>query len=255
MLTLNNIEVRRGDRLTLAVDSLQIESNQFTVILGHNGSGKSTLMNLVARLLEPTLGHITLDGQRLTSFGQRDFARRVAFLPQRLPDVAGLTVKELVKLGRFPWRGLLGRWQPEDQASVEDALHMTDVAQYADHLADSLSGGERQRAWIAMLLAQSSPLILLDEPTSALDLGHQYELMGLLRQLNQATGRGIVAILHDINLTTRFADRIVALKQGRIAFDGTPQELLHGPLLSELYDIDIELVEQPGSGRQIAMVA
>lgn len=254
MLTLNNIEVRRDGRLTLAVDNLQIAGDQFTVILGHNGSGKSTLMNLVARLLEPTQGHLTLDGQPLASFGQRDFARRVAFLPQRLPDVAGLTVAELVKLGRFPWRGLLGRWQSDDQGAVDDALRKTDVAQYADHLADSLSGGERQRAWIAMLLAQASPLILLDEPTSALDLGHQYELMALLRQLNQDTGRGIVAILHDINLTTRFADRIIALKQGRIAFDGTPQELLSGPLLSELYDIDIELVEQPGNGRQIAVV-
>lgn len=254
MLTLNDIEVRRDGRLTLAVDSLQIAGDQFTVILGHNGSGKSTLMNLVARLLEPTRGHLTLDGKPLTSFGQRDFARRVAFLPQRLPDVAGLTVSELVKLGRFPWRGLLGRWQADDQASVDDALRKTDVGRYADHLADSLSGGERQRAWIAMLLAQDSPLILLDEPTSALDLGHQYELMALLRQLNQETRRGIVAILHDINLTTRFADRIIALKQGRIFFDGTPQELLSGPLLSQLYDIDIELVRQPGNGRQIAVV-
>ena len=198
---------------------------------------------------------MVLDGRTLAGFSARDFAQRVAFLPQHLPDVAGLTVRELVRLGRFPWRGLLGRWRAEDHAAVDQALAQTDVAHYADQLADSLSGGERQRAWIAMLLAQQSPLLLLDEPTSALDLAHQYELMGLLRQLNRDSGRGIVAILHDINLTARHADRVIALKQGRIFFDGSPDELLSGPLLSQLYDIDIELIEQPGSTRKIAVVA
>lgn len=255
MLKLNDIQVRRDGRLTLALDELQLAGDQFTVILGHNGSGKSTLMNLIARQLQPDTGTLQLDGKPLSSFSQREFARRVAFLPQRLPDVAGLTVRELVRLGRFPWRGLLGRWQAEDQQMIEQAMAQTDVEQYADHLADILSGGERQRAWIAMLLAQQSPLILLDEPTSALDLAHQYELMTLLRELNLGTGRGIVAILHDINLTARYADRIVALKQGRVFFDGTPDELLHSPLLSGLYDIDIELIEQPGSARKIAVVA
>lgn len=252
---MNDIEVRRDGRLTLALDELQLAGDQFTVILGHNGSGKSTLMNLIARQLQPDTGTLQLDGKPLASFSQREFARRVAFLPQRLPDVAGLTVRELVRLGRFPWRGLLGRWQTEDQRMIERAMAQTDVEQYADHLADTLSGGERQRAWIAMLLAQQSPLILLDEPTSALDLAHQYELMTLLRELNLATGRGIVAILHDINLTARYADRIVALKQGRVFFDGGPEELLSNPLLSQLYDIDIELIEQPGSARKIAVVA
>jgi iron complex transport system ATP-binding protein len=198
---------------------------------------------------------LQLDGLTLADFSARDFARRVAFLPLHLPDVAGLSVRELVRLGRFPWRGLLGRWRTEDHAAVDEALAQTDVAHYAEHLADSLSGGERQRAWIAMLLAQQAPLLLLDEPTSALDLAHQCELMGLLRQLNRDSGRGIVAILHDINLTARHADRVIALKQGRIFFDGRPDELLSGPLLSQLYDIDIELIEQPGSARKIAVVA
>ncbi|TBU90895.1 ABC transporter ATP-binding protein [Phytopseudomonas dryadis] len=255
MLRLNDIQVRRDGRLTLALDSLQLAGDQFTVILGHNGSGKSTLMNLIARQLLPDSGSLELDGKPLAAYSPRDFARRVAFLPQRLPEVAGLTVRELVRLGRFPWRGLLGRWQAEDRQVIELAMQQTDTLQYAEHLADTLSGGERQRAWIAMLLAQQSPLILLDEPTSALDLAHQYELMSLLRELNHGTGRGIVAILHDINLTARYADRIVALKQGRVFFDGTPEQLLHSPLLSALYDIDIQLIEQPGSARKIAVVA
>ncbi len=255
MLSFDNIEVHRGARCTLRIDHLQIDSDRFTVILGHNGSGKSTLMNLMAGLLEPQVGRVMLDGQALSSFGARAFARRVAFLPQRLPDVAGLTVSELVRLGRFPWRGLLGRWRADDQALIDDAMRMTDVERFAHHLADTLSGGERQRAWIAMLLAQQSPLILLDEPTSALDLAHQYELMALLQRLNRETGRGVVVILHDVNLSARFADRIVALKQGRVFFDGTPQALLSGSLLSRLYDIGIELVAAPGRDRPIAVVA
>ncbi len=255
MLNLQDITVRHDGRATLDIPRLDIEEDAFTVILGHNGSGKSTLMNLIARQTEPAEGHLRLDGRPLDAYSQREFARRVAFLPQRLPEVAGLTVRELVRLGRFPWRGLLGRWRAEDLDAVEQAMRETDVHQFADHLADTLSGGERQRAWIAMLLAQASPLILLDEPTSALDLSHQYELMALLRMFNQTAGRGIVAILHDVNLTTRFADRIIALKQGRVFFDGTPDELLSSELLSALYDIDIQLVEQPGAARRIAVVA
>jgi iron complex transport system ATP-binding protein len=254
-LQLNDIRVNRGGRLILSLDQLQLAGDQLTVILGHNGSGKSTLMNLLARQATPDEGHIRLDEQPIAHLSQREFARRIAFLPQRLPEVAGLTVRELVRLGRFPWRGLLGRWQREDQTIIDRAMQQTDVAHYADHLTDTLSGGERQRAWIAMLLAQESPLILLDEPTSALDLSHQYELMGLLHELNQTTGRGIVVILHDINLATRYADRIVALKQGRLFFDGTPQALLSSRLLSELYEIDIQLIEQPSAQRTIAVVA
>ncbi len=254
MFRLNDIRVLRDGRQTLALDELRIAGYAFTVILGHNGSGKSTLMNLLARQLTPDQGRIELDGRPLEGYAQRDFARHVAFLPQRLPEVAGLSVSELVRLGRFPWRGLLGRWRAEDPRQIEQAMAQTDVAGYAEHLADSLSGGERQRAWIAMLLAQQSPLLLLDEPTSALDLGHQYELMELLRQLNRDTGRGIVAILHDINLTTRYADRIIALKRGELFFDGSPDALLDSPRLGQLYDIDIELLEQPGRGR-IAVVA
>lgn len=254
MLSLHGIEVSRENRVILALEHLHIAADQFTVILGHNGSGKSTLLNLIARQITPDSGHIELLGKPLTGYRQREFAQRVAFLPQSLPTVAGLTVRELVRLGRFPWRGLLGRLQAEDHSIVTRALDQTDISRYADHLVDSLSGGERQRAWIAMLLAQQSPLVLLDEPTSALDLAHQYELMALLGGLKRDTHLGIVAILHDVNLTTRYADRIIALKQGRVFFDGTPAQLLSSALLSELYEIDIDLLKQPGKAHPIAVV-
>ena len=255
MLSLRDIRVCRDGRQILALPALDLDPGRFTVILGHNGSGKSTLMNLLARQLLPDHGQITLDGQPLAALSSRDFARRVAFLPQRLPEVAGLTVAELVRLGRYPWRGLLGRWQADDAAIVQEAMRATDIAHHASHLTDLLSGGERQRAWIAMLLAQQSPLILLDEPTSALDLAHQYELMALLAELNHRSGRGIVVILHDVNLAARYADRIVALKRGELFFDGTPDELLHSSQLSALYDIEIRLLPHEQGARPVAVVA
>ncbi|MBL1378704.1 ABC transporter ATP-binding protein [Zobellella iuensis] len=255
MLELQGIRVHRDNRTILSLDELSLAADAFTVILGHNGSGKSTLMKLLARQMPPDEGNITLDGRPLGHYSQREFARRIAFLPQRLPEVAGLNVRELVRLGRFPWRGMLGRWQRADHALVEEAINHTKVGQHAEHQADLLSGGERQRAWVAMLLAQQSPLLLLDEPTSALDLSHQYELLGLLRKLNREQGRGVIVILHDLNLALRFADRIVALKQGRLLFDRSPAELMSEQLLSELYNIPIRLIDHPDQDEKIAIVA
>lgn len=255
MLELNNIRVHRQGRDILSVDSLKLATNEVTVILGHNGSGKSTLMKLLARQLLPDQGELRLNGQLLSAYSQRELAREIAFLPQQLPPVAGMDVRELVLQGRYPWRGLLARWNEQDQRLVEDAMAQTDVLRYADQLTDLLSGGERQRAWVAMLLAQQSPLLLLDEPTSALDLSHQYELMSLLHRLNRKTGRGVMVILHDINLAIRFADRILALKQGRPAFEGVPDALLSERTLSELYDIDIRLCAHPERDAPVAVVA
>lgn len=255
MLTLADIRVCREGREILRLDRLTVAPDQFTVILGHNGSGKSTLMKLLARQLVPDAGQVSLDGQPLAAYSQRVLGQKLAFLPQHLPEVAGLNVRELVGLGRFPWRGILRRWQRDDADIVDQAMVQTDILPFADHPLDQLSGGERQRAWIAMLLAQQSPVLLLDEPTSALDVSHQYASMALLRQLNQASGRGVVVILHDINLAARYADRILALKQGRVIFDGSPEALLSSPLLSDLYGINIQLLDQPGHRRPAAVVA
>jgi ferric hydroxamate transport system ATP-binding protein len=255
MLELQGIRVHRDNRTILSLDELSLAADAFTVILGHNGSGKSTLMKLLARQMPPDEGRIALDGRPLGHYSQREFARRIAFLPQRLPEVVGLNVRELVRLGRFPWRGMLGRWQRADHALVEEAMSHTRVGQHAEHQADLLSGGERQRAWVAMLLAQQSPLLLLDEPTSALDLSHQYELLKLLQTLNREQGRGVIVILHDLNLALRFADRIVALKQGRLLFDRAPAELMSERLLSELYNIPIRLIDHPDQDEKIAVVA
>lgn len=254
MLSLQDIQVRRGARTILDVPALELDPRRFTVILGHNGSGKSTLMKTLARQLTPEQGRVLLHGRELARYGARALAREIAFLPQQLPTASGLTVRELVGLGRFAWRGMLGRWRADDHAAVDAAMRAADVAHYADTLSDTLSGGERQRAWIAMLLAQQAPLMLLDEPTSALDLGHQVELMRLLSTLNRQEGHGVVVILHDVNLAARYADRIVALRGGRVCFDGAPDALMSCERLSALYGVEMTLADA-ADGRKIAVVA
>lgn len=255
MFKLNQVRVHRDNRDILSIDELSIPNDGLTVVLGHNGSGKSTLVNLLSGQAEADSGQVTLNETEISEFSQKQLAKEIAFLPQKLPDVAGLTVQELVRLGRFPWRGVFGRWQNDDEKIIIEAMQKTGVKQYANNLADKLSGGERQRAWVAMLLAQQSPVLILDEPTSALDIHHQYHLMDLLQELNQQSGCGILVILHDLNLALRYATHIVALKQGKIAFSGAKELLLDDQRLTDLYETDIQLLDHPQQDDQkIAVV-
>lgn len=254
MLSLKNVSFTRANRHILSIPELSFDPSQFTVILGHNGSGKSTLLQLLAGQLKPTAGEICLRNRPIHTFSARELAQTIAFLPQSLPDAAGLTVRELVGLGRFAWRGLLGRWSGRDHQAVQDAMLATGVELFADQLSSELSGGERQRVWISMLLAQESPILLLDEPTSALDLAFQYDVLRLLSHLNQNYGKGVIVILHDINLATRYADRIVAIRQGQLFFDGSCADLLCSPRLPELYGVPFKFLPLDGE-LPIAVVA
>lgn len=254
MIEARGISRVHDGRTVLSLDRLALGGDGVTALLGHNGSGKSTLMQIIARQDRPDTGDITLEGAPLRALSTRQLARRVAYLPQRLPPVPGLTVRELVRLGRFPWRGALGRWRAGDHRAVNEAMEMTDVTGMSGLMADDASGGERQRAWIAMLLAQDAPLLLLDEPTAALDLAHAYEVMALLRRLARDAGRRVIVVLHDVNLAARHADRIVALKQGRLTYDGPPADFLTEPVLRDLYGLDMALLPGPSGGRH-AVVA
>lgn len=242
---LENVGVTIQQREILSLGSLALSTSDFTVILGHNGSGKSTLVKLLARQIKPTQGNISLNGQLLNGYSQRELAQHVAYLGQALTPAPGLSVRDLVELGRFPARGTFGRLNQEDDNIICESMRKTNVLTYANQPVDQLSGGERQRAWIAMLLAQNAPTLLLDEPTAALDLLHQYEVLHLMQTLNKQHHKGIIMILHDINLAIRFADRIVALQQGKIVFDGLPKDFLCSKRLSQLYGLNIALVPHP----------
>jgi iron complex transport system ATP-binding protein len=254
MFELDDLRVTRDGREILRIDRLSLGAEGMTAVLGHNGSGKSTLMALLARQMRPDAGSIMLEDRPLDRYRQKELARRVSFLPQRLPPVAGLSVRDLAGLGRFAWRGALGRMGATDHAVITQAMRDTGCTGLANHLVDSASGGERQRAWIAMLLAQEAPVLLLDEPTAALDLAHAYDVMTLLHRLARDTGRHVITVLHDINLAARYADRIVALKRGAVAFDGPPGALLDPEVLHSLYGIEMTLLPHP-AGHPQAVVA
>jgi iron-chelate-transporting ATPase len=235
----------------LAPTSLSLKQGCVYGIIGHNGSGKSTLLKLLARQTQPSSGTIRYAGTSLEEFGARAFARHVAYLPQQTPVTTGLTVRELVRFGRYPWHGPLGRISPEDHLRVIEAMQLAQVEDLADRLLDTLSGGERQRAWIAMLVAQDSDFVLLDEPTSALDLAHQIEVLRLLRSLSRNRNLGVIAILHDINMAARFCDELIALQKGRIQIQGKPDDLMRGDVLEMVYGIPMEVIRHPASDAPI----
>ncbi|MDR9829001.1 ABC transporter ATP-binding protein [Vibrio sp. FNV 38] len=254
MFQLRNVSVTKEERKILDIPSLDIPTDKVTVILGHNGSGKSTLVNMLAGQTQPDIGSIALNGHDVSTFSAKALAKQVAFLPQSLPQASGLTVKELVKLGRYPWRGVFGRFNHSDHEIIEQAMQSTQVSEYAEHYAEKLSGGERQRAWISMLIAQQSPVLILDEPTSALDVHHQYQVLDLLKYLNTEHGKGVLIILHDLNLTLRFADHIIALKSGKIAFSGSKDQILNEQVLTDLYHTSIKLIDHPTQDNKVAIV-
>ena len=254
MIRLEQVQFRLGARLLLQPLDLQIPQGQVCGLIGHNGSGKSTLIKLLARQQSATGGRILLDGRDLGSYSNREFARRVAYLPQQPAATDQLTVRELVRFGRQPWHGLLGRFGPDDQRAVERAMALTQIEPYADRLVESLSGGERQRVWLAALIAQQTRYLLLDEPTSALDVAHQVEVLALIRQLSHELDLGVVLVLHDINMAARYCDRLVALREGALLRQGTPEELMTSATLADIYQLPMQVLAHPVTGEPVSVV-
>jgi iron complex transport system ATP-binding protein len=234
--------------------TLELPGNGVTGLIGPNGSGKSTLLKILARQHAATRGSISFAGMPLQSWGEREFARKVAYLPQHTPLAAGLKVRELVALGRYPWHGALGRFGQTDRDKVDEALALTSTESFSDRLVDTLSGGERQRVWLAMLLAQDARLLLLDEPISALDAAHQVRVLRLVRRICLEKGIAVVIVIHDINLAARFCDRIIALKGGRLIAHGPPDEFMTATRLEEIYGIAMGVIPHPDSGGAVAYV-
>ncbi|WP_217132791.1 ABC transporter ATP-binding protein [Leucobacter chinensis] len=248
MIDAHGLTVSYGDRTVLSGLDLSIEPGGFTVIIGPNGCGKSTLLGALARAVPSAGGSIVLDGKQLASYRAKELARHLGLLPQSPTAPDGITVAELVARGRYPHRSLVSGWNEQDEAAVTTALARTGVTELADRFVDELSGGQRQRVWIALVLAQETPLLLLDEPTSALDLAHQIEVLRLCRTLNEQ-GSTIVAVLHDLNQAFRYASDLVVMKDGRIVARGTPGEVVTAELVRDVFGIEavIETDSQAGS--------
>jgi ABC-type cobalamin/Fe3+-siderophores transport system ATPase subunit len=227
--------------------SVSIPDGSFTVIVGPNACGKSTLLRALARLITPTAGTVVLDGRPIAGYRTKEAARILGLLPQSSIAPDGITVADLVARGRFPHQSLTRRWSADDEAAVVSALAATGTTELSGRPVDELSGGQRQRVWVAMALAQQTPLLLLDEPTTFLDIAHQIELMELFTDLHEA-GSTLVAVLHDLNQAARYATHLVAMKDGRIVAEGAPADIVTAELVEEVFGLPCLVVPDPVTG-------
>src|SRR5579884_4441297 len=237
------------EEVVVATDlSIEIPDGRVSVLIGPNGSGKSTLLRALSRLLKPKGGAVVLDGKAIEEYSTKEVARRLAILPQVLISPESITVEELVAFGRFPQRRSVGGLRAEDRQAIDQAHEVTATADLRDRPVDHLSGGQRQRAWIALVLAQGTDLILLDEPTTFLDIAYQLEVLELLKHLNEAEGKTIVMVLHDINMACEYSRRLFALRSGELVAQGDPREVLKAELIRAVFGIDAHILEHPTSG-------
>ena len=227
---------------------LRIPEGRITAIIGPNACGKSTLLRGLARLMPAASGQVVLDGTDIRSRPTRDVARRLGLLPQTPVAPEGIRVADLVGRGRHPHQGWLRRWNDDDDRIVDEAMTATGTLELADRAVDELSGGQRQRVWIAMALAQRTGILLLDEPTTYLDVRHQLEVLDLLVDLNRRDATTVVLVLHDLNLACRYADRLVAMRDGRLVAEGAPAEIVDAALVRDVFGLDSEVVADPVSG-------
>lgn len=243
--------------LTLGFDGREVVPNinvafargTVTSIIGPNGCGKSTLLRGLGRLLRPQQGHVLLEGSDVAAMPARAVARRMSILPQTPHAPSGLTVGELVARGRHPRQRWYQQFSGGDESAIVAALEATDIAGLAATPLEDLSGGQRQRAWISMILAQETELMLLDEPTTYLDLAHQVDVLELVRGLNRDTGRTVVMVLHDISLAARYSDVIIAMRDGKIVAQGPPSEVVTPELLWDVFGLRAEVIREPVEGR------
>ncbi|MEU4644138.1 ABC transporter ATP-binding protein [Micromonospora sp. NPDC047465] len=244
------------ERRTIAEDlSVAVPDRSFTVIIGPNACGKSTLLRALSRLLKPTAGAVLLDGEDIHRLPARGVARTLGLLPQTSVAPDGIGVAELVARGRYPHQGLLRQWSREDERVVAESMAATGVADLADRPVDELSGGQRQRVWIAMALAQQTPLLLLDEPTTYLDIAHQIEILDLCARLHEEQGRTLVAVLHDLNHAARYATHLIAMRDGRVVAAGPPREVVTAELVEEVFRLPCRVIDDPETGTPLVVPA
>lgn len=245
LLEARDLTVGYGALPVLQALGLSIPQGQVTTIIGPNACGKSTLLRVLGRLLKPSGGQVLLDGKAIHRQPTRQVARKLGLLPQTPIAPEGMSVEELIGRGRTPYQTALRQWSQEDAEAVAAALDQTDLTKDRHRAVDDLSGGQRQRAWIAMVLAQKTPLLLLDEPTTYLDLRHQIEVLSLIRKLNREVGKTVVMVLHDINLAARFSDHLAAIKDGQIMRQGAPEDVVDTALIDTVFGLQSTIIRNP----------
>ncbi|UWE10108.1 ABC transporter ATP-binding protein [Actinacidiphila bryophytorum] len=247
-LRARGLHLAYDNRVVVEDLDLAVPPGRVTAIVGANACGKSTLLRALARLLAPRQGTVELDGKALRSIPTRELAQRLGILPQTPVAPEGLTVIDLVSRGRSPHQTWWRQWSAADEAAVHEALAATGLTDLADRAVDELSGGQRQRAWIAMAVAQGTPVLLLDEPTTYLDLAHQIDVLDLITDLNRRESRTVVMVLHDLNHACRYADHVIAMKAGRIVAQGPPVEVVTAAAVEDVFDLRCHIVPDPVSG-------
>ncbi|PFG20224.1 ABC transporter ATP-binding protein [Serinibacter salmoneus] len=252
-LRAEGVRLGYGERTVVPGLDLTVPAGKITVIVGANACGKSTLLRSMARLLKPQAGAILLDGEQIHRMRTKEVARVLGLLPQSPVAPEGIAVSDLVSRGRNPHQGMFTRWTAQDDEAVARALEATGTTELAERPVDELSGGQRQRVWIAMALAQETDLLLLDEPTTFLDISHQVEVLDLLTDLNHDAGTTIVMVLHDLNLSARYAHHLVAMAGGDVVAAGAPAEVLTPELVKKVYGMEAAVVPDPTTGAPLVL--
>jgi len=244
-LKTSNLTLAYGENIILKEMNVELPKGKVTILIGSNGCGKSTFLKSMARLLKPKYGEVLLNDKNIFSTSTKQVAKNLSILPQSPYAPDDLTVFNLVKQGRYPYQNWLNQWSEEDEKAINYALEKTGISDLRDKKIGGLSGGQKQRAWIAMTIAQDTDIILLDEPTNHLDIKYRIEVLDLLKNLNKQENRTIVMVLHDINLACRYADYIIALKDGNVYSQGKPYDIVDEKLIRDVFDIDSQIVSCP----------
>ncbi len=248
MIETKNLDIAYDEKIIVKGLNIKIPEGKITALVGGNGSGKSTILKTIARILKPQKGAVYLDGNSIHMQPTNVIAKQLAILPQNPSAPEGLTVSELVSYGRFPHQKRFGTLAIKDYEIIEWALDVTGMMVFAERPLNSLSGGQRQRAWIAMALAQGTDTILLDEPTTFLDMAHQFEVLNLLKKLNQEENKTIVMVVHDLNHATRFAHYMIAIKGGKVVKEGKIVDVMKRETLREVFNIRADIIHEPNTG-------